>query len=71
MLAGITLTEHQKAIWLEDKLNIGKPIFNIGTYLELSDIPDVDLLQQSIRSTIKDHDALRILLREEKGYKTE
>jgi hypothetical protein len=30
MLPGITLTEHQKAIWLEDKLNIRVSDLNIS-----------------------------------------
>jgi hypothetical protein len=36
MLPGITLTEHQKAIWLEDKLNIRVSDLNISKQVILN-----------------------------------
>jgi amino acid adenylation domain-containing protein/thioester reductase-like protein len=63
----LDLTSHQSAIWLEDKLNAGKPIFNIGTYLELSSIPNATLLEAAIQNVILENDALRLKVHEKKG----
>ena len=56
----INLTKNQLAIWLESKLHIDEPIFNIGSYIKLNAVPSFTILERAIIKVIEENDALRI-----------
>ena len=71
-MTGVAYTEHpltsyQKDIWLEQCLYPGKPIYNLGGYMDIKGKIDPDIFTKAIDRLIQDNDSFRIRVFEKKG----
>ncbi|WP_248803854.1 condensation domain-containing protein, partial [Pseudomonas sp. MWU13-2100] len=66
----LALTAAQRNIWLDQMTQGDSPLYNIGGYLEIEGLLDPELFQQAVDLLIEKHDALRMVLldqRDEEG----
>jgi amino acid adenylation domain-containing protein/thioester reductase-like protein/non-ribosomal peptide synthase protein (TIGR01720 family) len=61
------LTSYQKDIWLEQCLYSGKPIYNLGGFMDIKGKIDNDVLNKSINMLIKQNDCLRMSVIDKNG----
>src|SRR5438105_3449969 len=54
------LTTTQEAIWLDQQLFPGKPIYNTGQVLSIRGSLQVDIVEQALRETIAESPGLRL-----------
>ena len=54
------LSENQTAMWLDQQLFAGKPIYNTGQFLEIRGHLRVDLFETALRETIAESTGLRL-----------
>jgi thioesterase domain-containing protein len=60
---GFSLTSAQEAIWLDQRLHPGKPIYNCGERLEISTEVDTVNFAEAVRIAVGEFDALRLRFR--------
>ena len=56
----IDLSANQAAMWLDQQLFAGKPIYNTGQVLEIRGQLRVDLFERALRETIAESPGLRL-----------
>ncbi|EGO65810.1 non-ribosomal peptide synthetase [Acetonema longum] len=61
------LTAYQRDIWLEQCLYPGKPIYNLGGYMEIKGEMDVPALSRSIAAVIRHNDSFRSNIAKKNG----
>ncbi|MGZ7444128.1 amino acid adenylation domain-containing protein [Paenibacillus sp. TH7-28] len=61
------LSSYQKDIWFEQCMYPGKPIYNLGGYIEIKGNPDCSVIKESLQLLIGQHDSLRTRVIEKKG----
>lgn len=61
------LASYQKDIWLEQCLYSGKPIYNLGGFMDIKGKIDKDVLNKAIAILIKHNDSLRINIIDKSG----
>ncbi|MGB8192528.1 MAG: amino acid adenylation domain-containing protein, partial [Chitinophagaceae bacterium] len=54
-----SLSSVQKPIWLDQNLNAGSPIYNVGGYVAINGEIDVAVFEVALNNVIKESDALR------------
>ncbi|RMM41429.1 Amino acid adenylation, partial [Pseudomonas syringae pv. aptata] len=60
------LTAAQRNIWLDQMTQGDSPLYNIGGYMEIDGAVDSVLFQQAVDLLIEEHDALRMVLLDER-----
>ncbi|MGB8452383.1 MAG: amino acid adenylation domain-containing protein [Anaerocolumna sp.] len=66
-VAEYALSSYQKDIWLEQCMYPGKPIYNLGGYIEIKGNIDIDIFRESIQLLIRQNDILRTRLIDRAG----
>ena len=61
------LASYQKDIWLEQCLYSGKPIYNLGGFMDIKGKMDKDVLNKAIAILIKNNDSLRMNVVDKEG----
>ncbi|MFL0802070.1 MAG: AMP-binding protein, partial [Agarilytica sp.] len=62
-----SLSNAQMDIWLDQKINEGMPIYNIGGFVRIKGEVDKAIFGKAVNCLIKKHDALRIIVDELEG----
>ncbi|MPQ71606.1 MULTISPECIES: syringopeptin non-ribosomal peptide synthetase SypA [unclassified Pseudomonas] len=62
----LALTAAQRNIWLDQMTQGDSPLYNIGGYLEIDGHLDPEVFQQAVNLLIDKHDALRMVLLEQR-----
>jgi thioesterase domain-containing protein/acyl carrier protein len=59
------LSSYQKDVWLEQRLYPGKPIYNIGGYIEIQGELDSNILAEAFESVVENNPIMQVVIKQE------
>jgi amino acid adenylation domain-containing protein len=59
------LSSYQKDVWLEQRLYPGKPIYNIGGYIEIQGELDCNILAEAFESVVENNPIMQVVIKQE------
>src|SRR5258708_38298542 len=57
---GVPLSAAQLGVWVAQKINPTRPIFNLGQYVEIHGSVDFEVLERALRQVVNEAETLRV-----------